>query len=82
MEPHDKQPAAPPNGRLFLSRSGIALLVFLGVGSFLLIFEHRAHIPGDYWLLGGLITLCLLMHGFMHSGRGDGGDSGGSGGGR
>lgn len=62
-------------GGFVRSRTGIALLVFLAVVGFLLVYEHRAHIPGDYWLLGGLLALCLLMHGFMHGGHGGhGGD--------
>jgi hypothetical protein len=52
------------------TRSGIVLLVFLGIAGFLLLYEHRAHIPGDYWLLGGLLAFCVLMHGFMHGGHG------------
>jgi len=55
-------------GFLF-SRSGVVLLGFLAAAGFLLVFEHRAHIPGDYLLLGGLLLGCLLMHGFMHGGR-------------
>lgn len=58
------------------SRAGITLLVFLGTVGFLLGYEHRAHIPGGYWLLGGLFLACLLMHRFMH------GDHGGHGNGR
>ena len=65
-------------GGFIRSRAGIALLVFLAVAGFLLIYEHRAHIPGDYWLLGGLLALCLLMHGFMHGGHGGHGGSGGN----
>jgi len=57
------------------SRAGIALVVFLGVVTFLLILEHRAHIPGDYLVLGGLLLVCLGMHFFMHRGHdGDHGD--------
>ena len=51
------------------SRAGIALVVFLGVATFLLILEHRAHIPGDYLVLGGLLLACLGTHFFMHRGR-------------
>lgn len=61
----------PP--RFWRSRAGVVLLVFLAIAGFLLLFEHRAHIPGDYWLVGGLLLVCILMHGFMHGGhsRGD-----------
>ena len=51
------------------SRVGIALVVYLAVAAFLLIYEHRAHIPGNYWLLGALLLACLLTHRFMHSGH-------------
>lgn len=68
-------------GGFIRSRTGIALLVFLAVAAFLLVYEHRAHIPGDYWLLGGLLALCLLMHVFMHGGHGGHGGGGRSGGG-
>ncbi|MEE9140162.1 MAG: DUF2933 domain-containing protein [Alphaproteobacteria bacterium] len=58
------------SGGFWRSRIGITLLVFLGVSAFLLLAEHRAHIPGDYWLLGGFLVLCVLMHAFMHGGHG------------
>lgn len=61
------------------SRAGIALLVFLGAAGFLLLYEHRFHIPADYWLLGGLLTICVMMHWWMHPGhdgsQGHGGSS-------
>ncbi|MEC5292572.1 DUF2933 domain-containing protein [Aurantimonas sp. C2-6-R+9] len=61
------------------SRAGIALLVFLGAAGFMLLYEHRAHIPGDYWLLGGLLAICVMMHWWMHPGhdgsQGHGGSS-------
>lgn len=64
---------------LWCSRWGAGLLVFLGMIAFLLTYEHRAHIPGDYWLLVGLVTVCLGMHFFLHGGRGGhDGHSGGS----
>lgn len=57
--------------RAFLSfRFGVVLLGFLAIVGVLLIFERRAHIPGDDWLLIGLLAACLLMHGFMHGGHG------------
>lgn len=57
----------------FKSRAGLAFLVFVGAAGLLLILEHRAHIPGDYWLLGGLLLICLAMHAFMHGGHGGAG---------
>lgn len=67
--------STPPETRFWRSRGGIALFVFLGIAGFLLLYEHRAHIPGDYWLLGGLLVVCVLMHRFMHGGHGHGGRS-------
>lgn len=57
------------------SRSNIALIVFLIIGAFFLITEHRAHLVGwlstyGIWLL---LLACPLMHLFMHSGHGHGG---------
>lgn len=63
-------------GTFLKSRTGAALIVFVVLASLLLILEHRAHIPGNYWLLGGFLVLCLLMHGFMHGGHGKGGHGG------
>lgn len=63
----------------FRSRTGIALLVFIGVGTFLLGYEHRAHVFGSNWLLFALLGLCILMHVFMHGGHGHGGHGGGDG---
>lgn len=60
-----KPPRAEPPFRLPVS---VVLLGFLLIVGFLLLFEHRAHIPGDYWLLGGFLVICVLMHGFMHLG--------------
>jgi hypothetical protein len=60
--------------RFLRSRWGIGVLVFLGVGAVLLIFDHRAHIAGNNLVLGGLLLACVVMHFFMH------GDHGGHGG--
>ena len=54
------------------------MLVFLGAAGFLLLYEHRAHISGDYWLLGGLLAICVLMHLWMHAGHDGSQDHGGS----
>ena len=56
--------------RVLRSRWGIGVLVFLGVGTVLLIFDHRAHIAGNNLVLGGLLLVCVLMHLFMHGGHG------------
>lgn len=57
------------------SRTGIALLVFLGLAATLLAAEHWAHVAGHLPLL--VLLLCPLMHLFMHGGHG-GHDHGGS----
>ena len=63
--------------RSFLrSRWGIGVLVFLGIGAVLLIFDHRAHIAGNNFLLGGLLLVCAVMHLFMHGGHGGHGGPG------
>ena len=63
-------------GTFLKSRTGAALIVFVVPTTVLLLLEHRAHIPGNYWLLGGFLVLCLLMHGFMHGGHGNGSHGG------
>lgn len=57
------------------SRANIALIVFLVIGGYFLITEHRAHLFGwlsayGIWLL---LLACPLMHLFMHGGHGHGG---------
>lgn len=56
------------------SKTNIVLIVFLIIGAFFLVTEHRAHLFGwfpywPYWLL----LACFFMHLFMHSGHGHGG---------
>ncbi|GHA27305.1 hypothetical protein GCM10007989_23920 [Devosia pacifica] len=53
----------------FASRANVVLLVFLGVGGFYLVSEHRAHLIGAVPLLLAF-GLCLGMHFFMHGGHG------------
>lgn len=53
------------------SRTGMALLVFLGFAGTLLVAEHWAHLAGVLPLLLPLL-LCGLMHLFMHGGHGHG----------
>jgi hypothetical protein len=50
------------------SRTGMVLLVFLGIAAFFLITEHTAHVFG--LLPFALLLLCPLMHLFMHGGHG------------
>lgn len=48
------------------------VLAFAGAIGFVLIFEHRAHIPADLILLAGFLLLCWGMHVFMHGSHSDG----------
>nr|WP_308341508.1 DUF2933 domain-containing protein [Roseovarius mucosus] len=51
------------------------LLISLGIGAFLLAFEHRVHIFGGNGFLALLLLGCVVMHLFMHGGHGGhGGD--------
>ena len=56
------------------SRINIAFIVFLIIGAFFLVTEHRAHLSGwlPYWPYL-LLLACPLMHLFMHGGHGHGG---------
>ena len=53
------------------SKANIALIVFLIIGAFFLVTEHRAHLSGwlPYWPYL-LLLACPLMHLFMHGGHG------------
>ena len=53
---------------------GTVLTVFLAVAGLLLVFEHRAHIFGD-WLLFLPLLICIGMHFFMHGNHGGHGHS-------
>ena len=66
MSKQQSQPS-PTFGR---SRIGIALLFFLGIAGFLLLYEHRAHVLTGNGILIGLLVLCVGMHLFMHGGHG------------
>lgn len=60
-------------GDFLRSRTGVALIVFLGIAAFFLITEHSAHLFGV--LPFALLLLCPLMHLFMHGGHdGHGGE--------
>ena len=56
------------------SKANIALIVFLIIGAFFLVTDHRAHLSGwlPYWPYL-LLLACPLMHLFMHGGHGHGG---------
>jgi hypothetical protein len=67
------------SGRPFFgTRAGATLIVFTIAAGFLLLFEHRAHIPGDYYLLGLILAFCIGIHIFMHGGHGGHGGGYGS----
>lgn len=46
----------------------LVFLVALGIGGFLMVHEHQAHIPGGVLLLGGFLLICITMHLFMRAG--------------
>ncbi len=74
MSDHDHADHKPSagGGSFLRSRYGIGLIVFLAVGAYLLMTEHRAHVIGFLpWLL---LLACPLMHLFMHHGHDHGGD--------
>lgn len=52
------------------SRTRVFLLIALGIGAFLLAFEHRVHIFGGNGFLALLLLGCVVMHLFMHGGHG------------
>lgn len=71
-EHHDHE----PKGSLWKSRTGVTLLVFLGVAAVLLGWEHRVHLfAGDAFAVL-LLVGCVVMHLFMHGGHGGHGGGG------
>jgi Na+/glutamate symporter len=72
MVDHDHSQNQPSlyGEKFWRSRAGIALVVFLAVAGFLLIYEHRVHVFTGTGLLIGLLGLCIGMHLFMHGGHG------------
>ena len=64
----------PDNDGAMKSKANIALIIFLIIGAFYLVTEHRAHLSGwlPYWPYL-LLLACPLMHLFMHGGHGHGG---------
>ena len=72
MQHQHKASASQPSN----SRGKFIFYGFLAIAAFALYFEHQAHIPGDYLLLGGLLLVCVVMHSFMHAGHGGHGGHG------
>jgi hypothetical protein len=62
----------------FTSRTNIALIVFLAIGAFFLVAEHRAHLLTGTGILVLLLAACVGMHFFMHGGHGGHDDAEGS----
>jgi hypothetical protein len=56
------------------SRGKIALAIFLAIGAFFLLSEHRAHLFGYLPYL--LLLACPLLHMFHHGGHGGHGGHG------
>jgi hypothetical protein len=67
---HDHQ-TPPSTGN---SRGKIALAIFLAIGAFFLLSEHRAHLFGYLPYL--LLLACPLLHMFHHGGHGGHGGHG------
>lgn len=66
MHNHSDHNEPRPSG----SRLWFPILVFAGAIGFLLLFEHRAHIPSNAVFLVGILLFCGVMHLFMHGGHG------------
>ena len=68
------QPATGSNPRpeTFHIPVWLGLCLFLAIGAFFLLEEHRAHILGV--LPYALLLLCPVIHLFMHRGHGSDGD--------
>ncbi|HMS23142.1 MAG TPA: DUF2933 domain-containing protein [Candidatus Levybacteria bacterium] len=49
------------------TKTKLVLIIFLGIGAFFLLAEHRAHLYG--LLPYSFLLLCLVMHMFMHGGK-------------
>lgn len=68
---HDANKSPPSFWR---SKTAVGLAIFLVMGAFLLMSEHRAHVLGFLPYL--LILACPLLHLFMHGGHGGHGGHG------
>ena len=65
----------PDNAGSMKSKANIALIIFLLIGAYFLVTEHRAHLTGwmFYWWPYVFLLACPLIHLFMHGGHGHGG---------
>ena len=71
-EHHDYE----PKGSFWKLRTGVILLVFLGVAALLLGWEHRVHLFAGEAFAVLLLVGCFVMHLFMHGGHGGHGGGG------
>jgi len=63
---HSSRDEHQPKGR----RYWWPVIAFAAAIGFLLLYEHRAHIPGNLVFAAGFLLLCGGMHLFMHGGHG------------
>lgn len=65
------------NADAMKSKVNVALIIFLLIGAYFLVTEHRAHLTGwvSYWWPYVLLLACPLIHLFMHGGHGGHGSS-------
>jgi len=63
------------NAGAMKSKANMALIIFLLIGAYFLVTEHRAHLTRwvSYWWPYVLLLACPLIHLFMHGGHGHGG---------
>ena len=63
------------NAGAMKSKANMALIIFLLIGAYFLVTEHRAHLTRwvSYWWPYVLLLACPLIHLFMHGGHGPGG---------
>ena len=66
---------SPQQKSFWQSKAGIVALVFLVIGAFFLVAEHRAHLLG--WLPWLILPASVFLHLFMHGGHGGHGSHGG-----
>jgi len=67
IEKNINVPQKTSKNRWWWSRTGVALLAFLGIAAFLLIAEHKAHLFGV--LPYALLLISLLLYLFIRRGQ-------------
>ena len=53
------------SGNFWRSRIGVALMIFIVIGGFLLIYEHRVHIVFGNAFLIALLAICVGAYFFV-----------------